>query len=231
MERMLKNKRLLVKRAGLLLYDIFAVMAASAVGLLLRFDLSYGEMLHTAGGRIWQEHLWSFLPINIAVCICVFYLFHLYTSLWIYAGIPEMTATVAACLVASAIQAVGMMVLGLSMPRSYYFLYCMCLTIFVLVSRFAYRLFGTFILKKTEDARTRNVMVIGAGEAGNSLIREMKTSRYIKKSVMCVIDDDNSKIGNYIHGVKVVGGRDEIIERAAQYNIDEIIIAMPSASS
>ncbi|XME01460.1 polysaccharide biosynthesis protein [Lachnospiraceae bacterium C1.1] len=229
MERIFKNKRLLVKRAGLMVYDIFAVMASSAVGLLLRFDLSYTELLHTMGGVIWQEHLWTFLPINIIVSICVFYLFHLYTSLWTYAGVPEMTATISACLTASVIQAVGMIGMGLTMPRSYYFLYCMCLMAFVLASRFAYRLFSTFVLKRTEDARTRNVMIIGAGEAGNSLIREMKTSRYIKKSVMCVIDDDNAKIGSYIHGVKVVGGRDEIIESAAQYNIDEIIIAMPSA--
>ncbi len=230
MDRIIKNKRLLVKRAGLLVYDIFAVMASSAVGLLLRFDLSYSELLNTVGGRTWQEHLWYYLPLNILATILVFYLFHLYTSLWTYASVPEMTATISACLVASVLQAVGMLSLRLYMPRAYYFLYCMCLIVFVMVSRFAYRLFGTFVLKKTEDARTRNVMVIGAGEAGSSLIREMKTSRYIKKSVMCVIDDDNSKIGSYIHGVKVVGGRDEIIESAAQYNIDEIIIAMPSAA-
>ena len=72
-------------------------------------------------------------------------------------------------------------------------------------------------------------MIIGAGDAGNSLIREMNTSKFIQKSVLCVIDDNKGKIGNYIHGVKVVGGREEIIENAAKYNIDEIIIAMPTA--
>ncbi|MCR5526525.1 MAG: polysaccharide biosynthesis protein [Lachnospiraceae bacterium] len=229
MKKIFGNKKLLIRRAGLIIYDVFAVLLSSALGLLLRFDLSYKELIYTAGGFIWREHLWTFLPVNVILTIVIFYMFHLYTSLWTYAGIPEMTTTVAACFVASVVQAFGMLSLGLTMPRSYYFLYAMCLMILVMISRFAYRLFRTYIQKRTETAKTRNVMVIGAGESGNSLIREMNTSRYIQKSVMCVIDDDRSKIGNYIHGVKVVGGRDEIIEYAARYDIDEIIIAMPSA--
>ncbi len=224
------NKQLLVRRAGLIVYDVLAVTVSSAVGLLLRFDLSYDELLHTVGGYAWQENLWRFLPVNIIITIVIFYLFHLYSSLWTYAGIPEMTATVSACLITGVCQAVGMMLLRLHMPRSYYFLYTVVLTILVLISRFAYRLFRTFVQKRTEKAKSINVMVIGAGEAGNSLIREMNSSRFIQKSVMCVIDDDHTKVGNYIQGVKVTGGREDIIENAARYDIDEIIIAMPSAS-
>ncbi len=224
------NKQLLVRRAGLMVYDVLAVAVSSAVGLLLRFDLSYDELLHTVGGYMWQENLWKFLPVNVILTLVIFYLFHLYSSLWTYAGIPEMTATVSACLITGVCQAAGMMLFGLHMPRSYYFLYIVVLTILVLISRFAYRLFRTFIQKRTEKARNINVMVIGAGEAGNSLIREMNSSRFIQKSVMCVIDDDRTKIGNYIQGVKVTGGREDIIENAARYDIDEIIIAMPSAS-
>ena len=223
------NKQLLVRRAGLIVYDVLAVIVSSAVGLLLRFDLSYDELLSTAGGYMWQENLWKFLPANILITLVIFWLFHLYSSLWTYAGVPEMTATVSACLLTSAAQAVGMLLLNLKMPRSYYFLYAVVLTILVLMSRFAYRLFRTFVQKRTEQARNINVMVIGAGEAGNSLIREMNSSRFIQKSVMCVIDDDRSKIGNYIQGVKVVGGREDIIENAARYDIDEIIVAMPAA--
>ena len=224
------NKQLLIRRTGLIVYDVLAVIVSSAVGLLLRFDLSYDELLHTVGGYAWQENLWRFFPVNIIITIVIFYLFHLYSSLWTYAGIPEMTATVSACLITGVCQALGMMLLSLHMPRSYYFLYTVVLTILVLISRFAYRLFRTFIQKRTEKAKSINVMVIGAGEAGNSLIREMNSSRFIQKSVMCVIDDDHTKIGNYIQGVKVTGGREDIIENAARYDIDEIIIAMPSAS-
>ncbi len=230
MKKLIENKQLLIRRMGLITYDVLAVMASCALGILLRFDLSYAKMMSTAGGYMWQENIWRFLPINIVLTIFIFNIFHLYSSLWTYAGIPEMTSTVSACLVTSMLQAAGMIFFHFTMPRSYYFQYASVLTALVLVSRFAYRLFRTFVQKRTESARNKNVMVIGAGEAGNSLIREMNTSKYIQKSVMCVIDDDRAKIGNYIHGVKVVGGREDILEAAAQYDIDEIIIAIPSAA-
>ncbi|MBO6148422.1 MAG: polysaccharide biosynthesis protein [Lachnospiraceae bacterium] len=229
MKKMIRNKQLFIRRMGLLTYDVLAVLASSALGLLLRFDLSYKTLLSTSGGLLWQENLWRYLPVNLVLTIFIFYLFHLYTSLWTYAGVPEMTATVSACLTASIVQGVGMILLGYQMPRSYYFMYALVLMLLVLFSRFAYRLFRTFVQKRTEAARNINVMVIGAGEAGSTLIREMASSRYIQKNVMCVIDDDRSKIGSYIHGVKVVGGRDDILECSARYKIDEIIIAMPSA--
>ena len=229
MKNNLKNKQLFVRRLGLITYDLLAVMASSALGLLMRFDMSYYELTHTVGSYVWIENIWRYLPIGMVTTIIVFYLFHLYTSLWSYAGVPEMSSLVLACIISSILQAVGMLLLKRSVPRSYFFMYAMWLIILVGLSRFAYRLFRTFVQKRTEKAKSVNVMVIGAGEAGNSLIREMNTSRYIQKSVMCVIDDDSAKIGNYIHGVKVVGGRDRIIEAAAEYDIDEIIIAMPSA--
>ncbi len=229
MKNNLKNKQLFVRRLGLITYDLLAVMASSALGLLMRFDMSYYELTHTVGSSVWIENIWRYLPIGMVTTIIVFYLFHLYTSLWSYAGVPEMSSLVLACIISSILQAVGMLLLKRSVPRSYFFMYAMWLIILVGLSRFAYRLFRTFVQKRTEKAKSVNVMVIGAGEAGNSLIREMNTSRYIQKSVMCVIDDDSAKIGNYIHGVKVVGGRDRIIEAAAEYDIDEIIIAMPSA--
>ncbi len=229
MKRLISNKQLLIRRIGLITYDILAVMASCALGLLMRFDMSYSELLQTPGSALWIEHIWHYLPIGIISTIIIFYLFHLYTSLWTYAGMPEMSSLLSACVISALVQAVGMLLLKQYVPRSYYFMYGMWLIIFVGVSRFAYRLFRTFVQKRTEKAKSVNVMVIGAGEAGNSLIREMNTSRYIQKSAMCVIDDNSAKIGNYIHGVKVVGGRNDIIEAAAEYDIDEIIIAMPSA--
>ncbi len=210
-------------------YDILAVIAASALGLLLRFDFSYDSLIHTVGGYLWRDNVWRYTPINIVTTLVVFYLFHLYTSLWSYAGAPELSSAVIACLISSALQALGMFLLHFSMPRSYYFLYAMCLVALVVFSRFFYRIFRTFVQKRTEKARNINVMVIGAGDAGNTLIREMNTSRYIQKSVVCVIDDDKAKTGSYIQGVKVVGSREDIIECAARFEVDEIIIAMPAA--
>lgn len=207
-------------------YDVVAILASSALGLLMRFYFDYESI----SNPMWIEYIWYYLPINIVTTIIIFYLFHLYQSLWTYAGVAEMASTITACILSSIIMTVGMLLLHYNMPRSYYFYYAFCLLVFVALSRFAYRVFRTFVQKRTEKAISKNVMVIGAGEAGNSLIREMNTSKFIQKSVLCVIDDDRTKIGNYIHGVKVVGGREDILECAAQYDIDEIIIAMPSAS-
>ena len=68
-----------------------------------------------------------------------------------------------------------------------------------------------------------------AGEAGNALIKEIVTSNYSTMVIRCIIDDDKQKMGQFIQGIKVVGGRDKIIESADLYDIDEIFIAMPSA--
>lgn len=226
MKKIVTNKALLVRRIGLMTYDVVAILASSALGLLMRFYFDYESI----SNPMWIEYIWHYLPINIITTIVLFYLFHLYQSLWTYAGVAEMANTITACILSAIIMTIGMLLLHYNMPRSYYFYYAFCLLVLIVLSRFAYRLFRTFVQKRTEKAISRNVMVIGAGEAGNSLIREMNTSRFIQKSVLCVIDDDRTKIGNYIHGVKVVGGREDILECAAQYDIDEIIIAMPSAS-
>ena len=114
-------------------------------------------------------------------------------------------------------------------PRSCYVFFGGFLLACVVASRFFYRAFRTFVEKRTDMAKAVNVMVIGAGESANLLIREMKSSSYIQKNALCVIDDFNTRVGSYIHGVKVVGGRDDILENVARYDIDEIIIAMPSA--
>ena len=225
------NRQLFVRRTALIIFDILAVMASSALGLLMRFDMSYSQLSGTYGGLTWVDNIWKYMPVSLISTIIIFYIFHMYQSLWTYAGLSEMGSLIASCITSGVAQFVGMrFIFGFTMPRSFYFQYVMWLVIFVGLSRFAYRLFRTFVQKRTENARNVNVMVIGAGEAGNSLIREMNTSRYIQKAVCCVIDDDPAKQGAYIHGVKVVGGRHVIAEAAAKYDIDEIIVALPSAS-
>ena len=223
------NRQLFMRRAALIIYDILAVAASSALGLLMRFDMSYAELTATRDADIWINSIWHYLPVCIVVTIALFYLFKMYHSLWTYAGIAEMGSLIVSCLSSGVAQFIGMqLILHRTVPRSYYFMYTMWLIVLIAISRFAYRLFRTFVQKRSETARNVNVMVIGAGEAGNSLIREMNTSRYIQKAVCCVIDDDPAKMGAYIHGVKVVGGRYDIIEAVGRYNIDEIIVALPS---
>jgi len=134
-----------------------------------------------------------------------------------------------ACVISSFLQLVGMRFMMLPIPRSYYFLYGGILLLLTMGSRFSYRLLRSFLHKSRNISGDTKVMMIGAGEAANVIIREIISSKHVHNTtVKCIIDDASEKHGMYIHGIKVVGGRNHIIEYASHYQIDEIIIAMPS---
>ena len=117
-----------------------------------------------------------------------------------------------------------------AVPGSYYFLYMFLLISFIFASRFSYRFFRSLKHKKQNKKNSISVMVIGAGEAANVIIKEIVNSNFSTMVIRCIIDDDPGKWGRFIQGIKVVGGRDKIIECADIYGIDEIIVAMPSVS-
>ncbi len=222
------NYAKLYRRIGLLLYDIISVVAASYVAFLIRYEFSIGSI---------PEHFMTpvnrFLPINIALTLFIFYLFRLYNSLWAYAGQKELQNLVMACVISGIVNAIGLQFFKSDVqpvPQSYYFLYTFLLITFIFISRFSYR----FLRTKKQLAENRNnskaVMIIGAGEAGSAIIKEINISNFSTMSIKCIIDDDKNKWGKYIHGIRVVGGRDRIVECADLYDIDEIIVAIPSVS-
>ena len=222
----IKNKQLFARRVALIVYDVLSVVAATYLGLIARFDFSFKGISDV----VFIDTAWRYLPYSIIITILIFWILHLYQSLWEYAGATEMTSVIMACVISALLQMIIVRnILGWGYPRGSYVFFGGFLLLFVFISRFFYRALRTFVEKRTNKAKSVNVMVIGAGDAGNSLIREMNTSKFIQKSALCVIDDDKSKIGNYIHGVKVVGDRNDILEYAAKYDIDEIIVAMPAA--
>ncbi|WP_097014266.1 polysaccharide biosynthesis protein [Anaerocolumna aminovalerica] len=228
---MLKNiidKKLTIRRFFIIITDIIIILVSSGMGLLLRFDLEFHNI-----NPIYLESVWSYLPFNMATTFIIFYFFKLYHSLWIFAGVTEMQNVFTACIVSSAIQLIGMEVLDYPVPRSYYFLYGGVLLLLTMGSRFAYRFIRIQIHKKKNNsvATVNNILIIGGGNAANTIIREIKSSDHINHmEVKCIIDDDANKQGKYIHGIKVVGTRKNIKECATLYNINEIIIAMPSVS-
>lgn len=220
------DKKLWSRRIFLMMYDVAAIVGAGILALLMRFELDYYSI-----ELKYLEELWRYMPINIIVTLAVFYGFRLYHSLWAYAGIAEMQNIVSACVISSILQMAGILGTGGHMPRSYYPMYGMIFLLLILCSRLLYRVMR---IKRNQwrakmSGTLQNVMVIGAGEAGNSILKEIVTSKYLTTVAKCVIDDNPEKIGKFIHGVKVVGNRDYIAEAARLYNIDQIIIAMPSA--
>lgn len=223
------DRELWVKRTFLICYDICAIIAASLVALLLRFDFSYKTIPSE-----YMSVLWNGLPFLIMSTLLLFSFFRLYSSLWSYAGAMELLNIISACILASIVGFIEIFLINnydtFALPRSFYVSYGVVLGILVFISRYAYRGIRALIARRVSDAENTNVLIIGAGAAGNMLIKEIRNSRYLQKNVAGVIDDDKRKIGNYIHGVRIIGGREKIMEAVEEYQIKEIIIAMPSAT-
>lgn len=222
--KILEENQLLLKKLLLVIYDVFAVVLSSMMALILRFEGNYSA--------IPQEYLDQSLQysfIVIVVTIVIFYLLRLYGSLWSYAGATELMNIVAGSVLSAGVQMAVMVLLDMKMPRSYYVFYGGCLCILVALGRYSYWAVKTLIRRQKDAASCTNVLVVGAGEAGNMLVREIRNSRHIKKRVACIVDDSKIKQGNYLHGVKIMGGREEIPGLVKKYGVDEIMIALPSA--
>ena len=169
------------------------------------------------------------IPFTI-ITLVIFWSFRMYHSLWQYASIAELYKIVEACIVAELMHLALTAFMDWMLPRSCYFMSGVFLIMAMGASRFMYRMLRTVIQEYRHTSEQVKIMIIGAGEATNILMREISNSRYLDNSkVICIIDDDPQKIGKYIRGVKIIGNRDKIKECARYYGIDEIIYAIPSS--
>ncbi|MCI5920239.1 MAG: polysaccharide biosynthesis protein [Roseburia sp.] len=222
------DKSLWIKRMILIIYDAIAVVVASYVALLVRFDFSLSTIPNEYEVRVWQM-----LPWNIVITIFIFFCFRLYSSLWTYAGAMELVnicgAGITAGFVYTLVAMLSFRKITVPLPRSFCVVYTVTLIGFIFVSRYMYRAVRAVMRKRVKERGKKRVLIIGAGDAGDALIREIKNSKYINMTVVGVIDDNKAKIGNYIHGVKVVGNRSTIIQNVEELRVEEIIVAMPSA--
>ncbi len=222
------NVKLFYRRASLIVYDIAAVLLTSFLAIALRYEFALDEIPDYFLGTIIR-----FLPFNVILTIAVFYFFKLYNSLWAFASETELQNLIAACIISTALDGIGLHIVKIAdkpVPTSYYFMYGFILITLIFASRFSYRFLRSQKHKLQNRGNTISVMVIGAGDAGNSIVKEIATSNFSTMTVACIIDDDRSKWGNYVQGVKVEGGREKIKECVDTHSIDEIFIAMPSAS-
>ena len=222
------NVKLFYRRTCLIIYDIISVVFASYMAVLIRYEFH----LDTIPDHF-LEPINRFLPVNIVLTLLVFYLFRLYHSLWAFAGENELQNLVVSCVISAALNSVGLQFFKTTeqpVPKSYYFLYMFVLISMMFISRFSYRFLRSMKHKQQNKKNGISVMVIGAGEAANVIIKEIVNSNFSTMVIRCIIDDDQGKWGRYIQGIKVAGGRDRIIESADIYDIDEIIVAMPSIS-
>ena len=219
--------QLLVRRFFLFLTDTFLLNACVYLSLIMRFDVGivYIEPQYIS------NYVENMLPYTI-MSLLIFWLFRLYHSLWQYASIAEVYRIAEACIIVEVVHFLSNKIAGNMLPRSCYFNAAIYLIIAICASRFMYRMIRTVLNKYRNIKTSNNVMIIGAGEATNVIMREIQNSSYLANSnIACIIDDDRRKVGKYIRGVKVIGTRDKIKEAAKLYDIDEIIFAIPSASN
>lgn len=214
---------------ALILLDIMSIVVAAFTALYIRFDFSFNG--------IPSEYLQKFeriIPYSIIITLVFFAIWKLYKSVWRYASATELLNIVFATTCASVGQIIICHLLNEKMPRSYYVLYWFLLFGMTCIIRFSYRILRLINSKRSEFSGKKernNVMLIGAGAAANAILKEIETSRYLNLNAKCIIDDNSGCHGKLLRGVPIVGGRNKIIDAVGEYGIDEIIFAIPSAST
>lgn len=210
------------KRILLLFADIVLVNIAVYIALVFRFD-----------GKIPQQFSEIFNNTSIYITlihVLAFYLLGLYRSLWNYASIDELIQV----FFATALGTVGIFaygtIMGMRLPRTVYAISWTIIFLFIGGIRISGRLVRRVqSFSKGTGEGVKKVMIIGAGKAGSMVIKELKDHQDLNLIPSIVLDDDPKKHNSYIHGVPVRGGRDRLVQLVREYNVDEIIIAVPSA--
>ena len=226
------NKSTYVKKIILALYDMISTFAIGILAIKI-VDKS------GATGNFNYVLIDSFFLM--AITFIIFYLFKLYTSLWLYAGPEEVVKIVVAVLIIFAINViVDLFSLTVRDWGILSFRWCVVFTSFQFVAaafgRYLYRFIvyvkkGNRIFGKPSSYQGQlRIMIVGAGEAGKTLIREMRTNTKMGMVPICLIDDSPEKTNQYMEGIKIMGTRVDIEQVAERMKIDRIIIAIPSAS-
>lgn len=218
---------------GMAIYDAVAVNAAFYIALWLRYDCRFAEIPF-----FYIDALKTIAPIYSVVCIIIFKLCRMYNTIWRFAGAHEIYLSFLANVFSLAAQlvltTVGARLFGVAvgferMPITYYCIGIILQFIFVMGIRFSYRIVLS-LRGRRGSAGTKRVMLIGAGAAGQMILRDLNRSYSDSDRICCIIDDNPNKWNRYMEGVPVVGGRNDIFSSVKKYRIQKIILAIPSAT-
>ena len=214
-------------RAGLMMvYDFLAMVVCWLLALLIRFDFLYSQ--------IPPEYLRAYrvaIVPSAVVTVVVFVVFQLYRSLWQYASLEELVRCLEGSAAASLLHILVITLLFGRMPVSYYLAGTVFFTVAIVASRFFYRFVRYLRQKHPQKGHERHrILLIGAGEAGQMILKDLDKNPDMGSRVVAIIDDDSGKWGRLFGGVPVVGGRNEIPDAVKQYQADTIYLAIPSAS-
>ena len=212
--------------AILMAYDFVTIAFSYFFGLWLRFDFRF-QSIPVAYLSVYYKMI---IPYAL-VCILVYLFFKLYRSIWRFASYSELTNIILSNIICGLLNYVVTRVFGARMPISFHIIGFIMQIIFAAVIRFSYRFVLMIKRQQRNNKNATRVMLIGAGDAGMTILRDVNKNMESNSRVVCIIDDNTNKLGRYIEGVPVVGGRDDILKNVEKYNINEIYFAIPSASA
>ena len=214
-----------VVRLLLMVYDFAAVIVSFGIALWLRFDCTVTS--------VEPQYLTTYtktIIIYALFCLVVFWFLRLYKSIWRFASYSELMRVILATVVTGVIYTGSLLVFNLHMPVSYYVIGITVQFIATLGIRFFYRFVLLLRGRTNNEEQKKNVMIIGAGSAGQMLFRDIKHAKETNETVACFIDDNPNKWDRYIDDVPVFGSRDHILEAVDKFNIEKIYVAVPSAN-
>ena len=213
-----------IYKVMLVILDVVFVNVSSFLALWVRFNMHMSEI-----PGYYMDSVWDLVIINTVFTVIVYLIFRLYSSLWRFASIKELVYILEACAICVLFNVLAYYLTYRPIYRSYFVIYGTSLFLLTCFSRFSYRLLRLLYRANIHGGHMRHTMIVGAGETCNVVMKELELSTELDAKICCIIDDNPRKHGTYIHGVKVVGGRDTIVENAKRYGITEIIVAIPSA--
>ena len=204
------------------LYDVVAIWLSFVMGmLLLRYPI--GEVLATG--------LWFFL-ICSALIVAFNSVNKLYSRVWAHAGLVEAVRLCGTGVVVFLLNHAIQIAFVDALKIEWTIIASLFTFLFMVFGRFASRIYRSamsYIVRRNKVQGQKRVMIVGAGFTGASLIREMRSRVEANLYPVCALDDDPEKLNSYVSGVKVVGKTSEVATFAKKYNVDQIILSMPSA--
>ena len=231
MDNSIFNKRN-IRIAVVVITDIIMTALASGLAVLSRWDFSFANV------PLKYLELWHrVLPIQILITIVVYALFKMYRFVWRQISAGDVMEMVGPVVLAYALCVVAEVLIGINagyrMPISVVVINFLYQFIFVIGMRSALRFIGVIQnnINRSRLAPAERIMIIGAGDAANQLLREYQSSDKVAGKVCCLIDDNRVNHGKRLEGVPIIGGRDAIKDAVKKYEITQIIFAIPSASA
>ncbi|MBO5340904.1 MAG: polysaccharide biosynthesis protein [Oscillospiraceae bacterium] len=219
-ERKNQYKKLLT----IFLLDCLILAISDGFAVLTRFEYSFSDIPEAV-----KIGMIQFLPVQIIVTAAVFWLRRMYHYIWRSVTVLDVAGMIISVSIASVFSYGASLLLDIWVPGSVCFIMAVCQILLFVAMRCSLRFYAT-VIKRTQHQDGGRIMIIGAGEAGRSLIHEIRTSDRIQGELCCVIDDNPEKWGKKLSGIPVLGGRDKIPEIVAQEEITQIIFAIPTAT-